>query len=300
MSNNRFDAGVKPYENFYYEPHYSPSETDLLCAFRVIPDGGATMVEAASAVAAESSVGTWTEVWSNRFVDLEALKARVYDIKDDIAYIAYPIELFEEGSVVNIMSSIVGNVFGFKAVAGLRLEDLRIPVEYMKTFPGPIVSIEEERRRMNVFDRPMLGGTVKPKLGMSPKDFAKVVYECLTGGLDTTKDDENLNSQPFCRWKERYDRVMEMVKKAEAETGESKGHWLNVTAGSTEEMLERTEYAAELGSRFIMIDFLTAGFAGHSSVRNRAEELGLMLHVHRAMHAVIDRQKNHGINLTCC
>jgi hypothetical protein len=36
-----------------------------------------------------------------------------------IAYIAYPLDLFEEGSIVNLMSSIVGNVLGFKA---LRLE----------------------------------------------------------------------------------------------------------------------------------------------------------------------------------
>jgi ribulose-bisphosphate carboxylase large chain len=33
-----------------------------------------------------------------------------------IAYIAYPFDLFEEGSVTNILTSIVGNVLGFKAI----------------------------------------------------------------------------------------------------------------------------------------------------------------------------------------
>lgn len=58
-----------------------------------------------------------------------------------MVYIAYPIDLFEENSIANIMSSIVGNVFGFKAYNGLRLEDMRIPVALMKTFPGPAQQI---------------------------------------------------------------------------------------------------------------------------------------------------------------
>jgi ribulose-bisphosphate carboxylase large chain len=54
-----------------------------------------------------------------------------------ISYVAYPIDLFEEGSVTNLFTSIVGNVFGFKALRALRLEDLRISSAYVKTFGGP-------------------------------------------------------------------------------------------------------------------------------------------------------------------
>ena len=112
----RFQAGVHPYAVDYYVPDYIPSTTDLLCAFRIQPAAGTDMIEASAAVAAESSTGTWTEVWSNQLTDLDFYKAKVYRIEGDIAYIAYPMDLFEENSVVNIMSSIVGNVFGFKAV----------------------------------------------------------------------------------------------------------------------------------------------------------------------------------------
>ncbi len=295
-STETFEAGVNPYRQAYWDPSYEPSATDLLCAFRIQPKPGVDFIEAAAAVAAESSTGTWTEVWSNALTDLEKYKARCYRIENDIAYIAYPIDLFEEGSIVNIMSSVVGNVFGFKALAALKLEDMRVPFALVKTFPGPPTGIEKERVLLNKFGRPFLGGTVKPKLGLSPKNYAKVAYECLVGGLDSTKDDENINSQPFNRWRDRFLFVMDAVKKAEAETGESKGHWLNVTAGTTEEMLERAEYAAELGSRYIMSDYLTLGFAAHQSLINRATQLGLMVHVHRAMHAVMDRQKDHGIS----
>jgi actin-like protein 6A len=35
-------------------------------------------------------------------------------------------------------------------------------------------------------------------LGLSAKNYGRAVYECLRGGLDFTKDDENVNSQPLC------------------------------------------------------------------------------------------------------
>ncbi len=45
--------------------------------------------------------------------------------------------LFEEGSIANLTASIIGNVFGFKPLKALRLEDMRFPVAYVKTFAGP-------------------------------------------------------------------------------------------------------------------------------------------------------------------
>ena len=180
--------------------------------------------EVAAAVAAESSTGTWTTVWTDLLTDMDYYRGRAYQIEDVpgddsafYAFIAYPIDLFEEGSVVNVFTSLVGNVFGFKAVRALRLEDVRFPIAYVKTCGGPPLGIQVERDVMNKYGRPLLGCTIKPKLGLSAKNYGRAVYECLRGGLDFTKDDENVNSQPFMRWRDRYDYVMEAIHKAEAE-----------------------------------------------------------------------------------
>ena len=155
------------------------------------------------------------------------------------------------------MSSVVGNVFGFKALRALRLEDLRLPVAYLKTFPGPPHGIRVERDILDKYGRPLLGGTIKPKIGLSARNYGRSVYELLRGGLDFTKDDENVNSQPVMRWRDRYLFTMEAVRKAEDETGERKGHYLNVTAGTMEDVYQRAEFARELGAPIIMSDFLT-------------------------------------------
>src|ERR1700687_5049887 len=144
VAREAYRAGVHDYSETYYDPGYRPKDTDILAAFRVTPQPDVPAEEAAAAVAAESSTGTWTNVWTDLLTDMERYRGRCYGIESVegnpeqiMAYVAYPLDLFEEGSVVNIMSSIVGNVFGFKALRALRLEDLRLPVAYLKTFPGP-------------------------------------------------------------------------------------------------------------------------------------------------------------------
>jgi ribulose-bisphosphate carboxylase large chain len=303
MANQKFDAGVKDYKLTYWTPDYTPLDTDLLACFKVIPQAGVPREEAAAAVAAESSTGTWTTVWTDLLTDMEFYKGRAYRIEDVpgnkdafYAFIAYPLDLFEEGSVVNVLTSLVGNVFGFKAVRSLRLEDLRFPIAFIKTCGGPPSGIQVERDKLNKYGRPMLGCTIKPKLGLSAKNYGRAVYECLRGGLDLTKDDENINSQPFQRWRDRFSFVAEAINKAEAETGEVKGHYLNVTAATCEDMMERAEFAKELGVRIIMHDFLTGGFSANTSLANWCRKNGMLLHIHRAMHAVIDRNPNHGIH----
>jgi len=77
---NKFKAGVRAYDLDYYDPEYVPSDTDLLRAFRIEPLQCVDMIEASAAVAAESSSGTWTEVWSNRLADIDYYKAKVYRV----------------------------------------------------------------------------------------------------------------------------------------------------------------------------------------------------------------------------
>ncbi|THU42225.1 hypothetical protein C4D60_Mb00t08470 [Musa balbisiana] len=298
-----FKAGVKDYKLTYYTPDYEVKDTDILAAFRVTPQPGVPPEEAGAAVAAESSTGTWTTVWTDGLTSLDRYKGRCYHIEavvgeenQYIAYVAYPLDLFEEGSVTNMFTSIVGNVFGFKALRALRLEDLRIPTSYSKTFQGPPHGIQVERDKLNKYGRPLLGCTIKPKLGLSAKNYGRAVYECLRGGLDFTKDDENVNSQPFMRWRDRFLFCAEAIFKAQAETGEIKGHYLNATAGTCEEMMKRAICARELGVPIVMHDYLTGGFTANTSLAHYCRDNGLLLHIHRAMHAVIDRQKNHGMH----
>ncbi len=300
---NRWNAGVIPYaEMGYWQPDYIPKDSDVLCTFRITPQEGVPPEEAGAAVAGESSTATWTVVWTDRLTAYEHYQAKCYKVEavpgtpgQYIAWIAYDLDLFEEGSIANLTSSIIGNVFGFKPLRALRLEDMRIPTQYVKTFQGPAHGIVMEREYLNKFGRPLLGATTKPKLGLSARNYGRVVYEALRGGLDFTKDDENINSQPFMRWRDRFLFVMEAVNRAQGATGEVKGHYLNITAGTMEQMYERADFAKELGSVVVMID-LTVGYTAIQSMANWARNNGVIPHLHRAGHGTYPRQKTHGIS----
>ena len=278
---DRYKAGVISYKKMgYWEPDYVPKPTDVLAMFRITPQKGVDHEEAAAAVAGESSTATWTVVWTDRLTACEHYRAKAYRSElvpntgegtdteaQYFAYIAYDMDLFEGGSIANMTASIIGNVFGFKAIKALRLEDMHMPVAYLKTFNGPSTGIVVERERLDKFGRPLLGATTKPKLGLSGRNYGRVVYEALKGGLDFVKDDENINSQPFMHWRDRFLYVMEAVNKASAATGEVKGHYLNITAGTVEEMIERAEFAKDLGSCIVMID-LVIGYSAIQSMSN--------------------------------
>ena len=46
---------------------------------------------------------------------------------------------------------------------------MRFPIAILKTFQGPATGLIVERERLDKFGRPLLGATVKPKLGLSVK-----------------------------------------------------------------------------------------------------------------------------------
>jgi ribulose-bisphosphate carboxylase large chain len=299
----RYKSGVMPYAQMgYWDADYVPKETDVIAVFRISPQDGVDPIEAAAAVAGESSTATWTVVWTDRLTACEAYRAKAYRVDavpgspgQYFSYIAYDIDLFEEGSIANLTASIIGNVFGFKPLKALRLEDMRMPVAYLKTFQGPPTGIVVERERLDKFGRPLLGATTKPKLGLSSKNYGRVVYEALKGGLDFVKDDENINSQPFMHWRDRFLYCMEAVNKAAAATGEVKGHYLNVTAATMEDMYERADFAKQLGSCIVMID-LVIGYTAIQSMAKWARRNDMILHLHRAGHGTYTRQKTHGVS----
>jgi ribulose-bisphosphate carboxylase large chain len=299
----RYSAGVLKYRQMgYWMPDYVPKETDTICLFRITPQEGVDPVEAAAAVAGESSTATWTVVWTDRLTDCDSYRAKAYKVEEVpgrpgeyFAYVAYDLILFEEGSIANMTASLIGNVFSFKPLKAARLEDIRIPVAYVKTFKGPPTGLIVERERLDKFGRPLLGATTKPKLGLSARNYGRVIYEGLKGGLDFMKDDENINSQPFMHWRDRFLYVMDAVNKAQAVTGEVKGSYLNVTAGTMEAMYERAEFARDLGSVIVMVD-LVIGYTAIQSMAEWCRKNDMIMHMHRAGHGTYTRQKNHGVS----
>ena len=70
---DEFLAIVEDYRLTYYMDDYKVMET---AAFRVVPQPGVPPEEAGAAIAAESSTGTWTTVWTDGLTSLDRYKGR--------------------------------------------------------------------------------------------------------------------------------------------------------------------------------------------------------------------------------
>lgn len=276
----------------FVDLEYKPRDGDVICEFYVEPEG-TSVEEAAGGVAAESSIGTWTELKTEKEY-VKALAARAFEINGNIVKIAYPIELFEYGNMPNILSSVAGNVFGLRTLRNLRLRDIYFPSKLIRSFKGPRFGVEGVRNLLKVYDRPLVGTIIKPKLGLRTEDHARVAYEAWVGGCDIVKDDENLSSQSFNKFEERVLKTLESRDKAEGETGEKKVYMANITA-ETNEMLRRAEYVLSKGGEYVMVDILTCGFAALQTLREK--DFNLVIHGHRAGHAAFTKNLKHGISM---
>jgi ribulose-bisphosphate carboxylase large chain len=272
---------------------YVPKDSDLICEFYVESKGADFMV-IAGAIAAESSVGTWTELDTEKpYIKEKA--AKVYVINKNEVKIAYPIELFELGNMPNILSSIAGNVFGLDEITNLRLTNIYFPKEIIKSFKGPKYGLVGVRKTLGVKNRPLIGTIIKPKIGLVTADHSDVAYEAWLGGCDIVKDDENLASQRFNPFEDRVVDTLEKRDKVREETGEKKAYIINVTA-ELEEMKRRAEFIVDHGGRFMMIDIITTGWSALQSIRNMNYDL--VIHAHRAGHAAFTKSQVHGIKMS--
>jgi ribulose-bisphosphate carboxylase large chain len=98
----------------------------------------------------------------------------------------------------------------------------------------------------------------------------------------------------FNKFEDRVQRILGIADKIKSEQGRTVIYAANITAPA-QEMLRRAEFVKDHGGKCIMIDIMTAGWSGLQYIRE--QNLGLIIHAHRAMHAAITRNPKHGISM---
>ncbi len=268
----------------------------LLCVFHLKPGKVLNTLQAAAEVAAESSTGTNFKVNTETEFSRK-LNALVYkvDLKQELVWIAYPWRIFDRGgNVQNILTFIVGNVLGMKEVAALKLLDVWFPPEMLEHYDGPSYTLDDMRKYLNVYDRPILGTIIKPKIGLTAAEYAEVAYDFWVGGGDFVKNDEPQADQDFCDYKLMVKYVKQAMDKAVKETGKKKVHSFNVSASDFDTMIKRCELIRkagfEKGSYAFLIDGITAGWMALQTLRRVYPDV--FIHFHRAAHGAFTRPEN--------
>ena len=278
----------------YLDLKYTPDlKNDILVWHWV--SGQRPIEKLAEAIAAESSVGTWTKLKTINKEVFTKLRAKVYRLQavgpySGFIWLAYPIEHFDQKNLLQILASIRGNIYGLSELEALRFLDIWLPKRLQKLYNGPKFGLPGIRKRVGTTKskRPHMGTIVKPKVGLAPKEWAKVAYEAYMGGIDFVKDDENLVDQAFCPWEERVHQVLKVIDKVKSETGRTVVYSPNIT-DSYERMLARMDKLKEMGWDWAMLDVYMIGYAGLMDMVKELHNNKMIIHAHRAGHTAETR-----------
>ncbi|HEC63873.1 MAG TPA: ribulose 1,5-bisphosphate carboxylase [bacterium] len=267
----------------------------LLAVFKVKTYGGLSLEDAASEIAAESSNGSNLTVGTaTKFSNSMGAVVYKIDEKKGLAWIAYPWRIFDRGgNVQSIITYVNGNILGMGSLAGCKLIDIWFPHEMLALYTEPSYTIDDMRKYLKVFKRPILGTIVKPKIGLKPSEYADVCYNFWAGGGDFVKNDEPQADQDFAPFVEMVDSVRAAMDKAENETGDTKVHSFNVSAADFDTMIERAEHVKKVmkpESYAYLVDGITAGWSAVQTIRHRYPDV--FLHFHRAGHGAFTREEN--------
>lgn len=273
----------------YLELDYEPDmDNDIIVLHWV--KGREPIEKLGEALAAESSVGTWTELKTINTEVFENYRAKIFRIEKvgksaGFVWLAYPLEHFDSKNILQILASIRGNVYGLDELEALKFLDIYLPLKLQKHFHGPALGLEGVRKKLGTVKdrRPHIGTIVKPKVGLAPSEWAEVAYNAYFGGIDFVKDDENLVDQDFCPWKERVSEMLKVVDRIKSETGRTVLYSPNITDRYSR-MIDRIDYLKDCGWDIAMLDVYMMGYSALIDVVDHLYDNKFMIHAHRAGH----------------
>lgn len=248
-------------------------EMQKYCVFTYYFETKADLEDAAAHLCREQSTALWKRVdvdedfrptHGAKVIELKNAegfpKPEDGSFKQAIVKIAHPHINFGP-KIPNLLTAACGEgAFFTPGIPIIKLLDIEFPESYLKEFQGPRFGIDGIRNILQVKERPLITGVVKPNIGLKPKDFAELAYKAYLGGADITKDDEMLSDVAYSSTKERVTEVIDKMHKAEDKTGEKKMFIANIT-DEVDRIMDLHDLVVEAGGNAVMLNSMTIGLS---------------------------------------
>jgi len=152
----------------------------------------------------------------------------------------------------------------------IKLFDIEFPDCFLNDFEGPKFGVSDIRNQLDVHDRPIFLGVIKPNIGLAPEPFGELAYEAWLGGLDIAKDDEMLCDTEWSPLAKRTEVLGDLRKKAEDITGKKKIYLANIT-DEVDRLIELHDIAVANGAGALMINGIMTGLSAVRMLRKHTQ-----------------------------
>src|SRR5690554_4746902 len=273
------------------------------------------VTDAAAVLAGEQSLGTFvavpgeTEVLKQRFAarvesitELESVnepaipgvKTASGPYQRAMITVSWSVENFGY-NLPTLVSTLQGNLYEITQFTGLKLMDIVLPDSFGQRFQGPRFGTAGSRALTAVPEgRPLIGTIIKPSIGMSPEETAKLVKTLVSSGIDFIKDDELMVSPANSSFEKRVDKVMAVINGHAEKTGKKVMYAFNIS-DELDAMQRNYDKVVASGGTAVMISINSVGL---TAVKKIADQGQLPVHAHRNGWGMLNRHPFLGIAFT--
>ncbi|MDR2478496.1 MAG: hypothetical protein LBD48_04190 [Treponema sp.] len=223
------------------------------------------------------SVGTWIAVpgissemvdnYQGRVIQLENAGLSARGEQRFLLRAAFPLDNFG-GSFTMMLTSLTGND------VSTALQTRLSYVEFsggLTRWTGPQKGYTDIKKLAGVNEnRPLVLNMIKPCLGFSPEEGAKLFYASAAGGVDLIKDDELLASPGYNKVYERTKVYLKASEAAYEKTGKRTVYFPNIS-GRPSCLLQNAEAVLEAGARACLVNYV---FGGPDALLELSEKYG--------------------------
>lgn len=180
--------------------------------------------------------------------------------------VGYPLCNFGRHDGINyLLSVLMGGQMDIDNIRGCILKELDLGT-YETRYPKPRFGIEKTRDALKAYDRPLLCGIFKPKIGLSPNQMADLAREMAEGGCDILKEDEILSDPYWAPLRQRVPAIMKATKDLNT-------LYMPCITSDGRETLRRAKYCEDQGVQIVHLN-IWSGLGAYKEIRE-STQLGI-------------------------
>jgi ribulose-bisphosphate carboxylase large chain len=224
------------------------------------------------------------ELFENHSCIILEEEGKLKETKYGNVSIAFPvanIDIDTDG-ITQLLVQIMGGQLDIDNIVKCHVLNITLPECIKQKFKRPRFGIKGIREFTGVYNKPILGAIVKPKIGISPEILLELVKELVDGGVNFIKEDEIMSNPLICPIEKRVPLIMDYLK-------DKKVIYSVCINSDTSYILERAKKVYELGGNSVHVNFW-AGLGSYKSIREL--DLPLFLFFQKSGDKILTNKKH--------